>query len=164
MAIPPPPRNLRQWNATSEYRQDQYLASLEGLNTSRTERKPMRAALKEAGVSYKVGMRNVGVATHRDAFGRVVANRADRLFRPMEIPTPEGRVMRGVYGSRVASRLGGYEGALDRFLDTGDPRVLEPWRGQRVAGVSLTTDPDVVERMARDGTLEELEPYPTGGR
>jgi hypothetical protein len=156
-------RGLRHWEGLGEARQEKYLASLEALNISRTEHKPMREAAAEAGVSYGTAMRYVRSATERDAFGRTVARPADRLFRPMEIPTREGAVLRAVYGSRAASKLGGYEGALDRFL-AGDDRALLPYEGKRVGGVALPTDPDVVEDMARRGILAELEPYAKSGR
>src|SRR5262249_37031770 len=128
--------------------------------------RPLRQVTAEDGrISFRTQLKYTRAATTKDAFGRIVAKPADRLFRPMEVLNPRGeREMRAVYGSRRASLVGQHESAIERFLTTGDESVLEPFRGKRVAGVELATDPDVIEHAARTGTLEELEPYPRGGR
>jgi hypothetical protein len=60
--------------------------------------------------------------------------------------------------------VGAHQAAISTFLDTGDERVLEPFRERRVAGVELASDPDVIEQAAREGSLDDLEPYPRGDR
>ena len=63
------------------------------------------------------------------------------------------------HGSRSASEIAGHQSAIDRFLQTGDETVLEPFRGRRRGGVELNADPDDIERAAREGTLDDLKPY-----
>jgi hypothetical protein len=157
-------RSLRHWDKAPERVQDRYLAALENLNTSRVEHRPLREVVNDDGrISMSTQMRYTRSATRRDYAGRIVAKDADRLFRPMEIyGTGHRRVLRAVYGSRSASDIAGHQSALDRFLQTGDERHLLPYRGLRRAGVEFESDPDAIEQAAREGTLDDLEPYVRG--
>jgi hypothetical protein len=157
---------IRQWRGERARVKGDYLISLEILNDALRDNKTIRtAAMDDGRLSYPTVMRYVGEATERDAFGRTVPKRANRLFHPMEMLDARGdRVLRGVYGSRRASLVGAHQAAISTFLDTGDERVLEPFRERRVAGVELASDPDVIEQAAREGSLDDLEPYPRGDR
>jgi hypothetical protein len=157
---------IRQWRRERARVRDDYLISLEIWNDAHRNNKTIRTAAKDDGrISYPTVMRYMGEATERDAWGRTVPTRSNRLFHPMEILDIRGeRLMRGVYGSRRASLVGAHQAAIATFLDTGDERVLEPFRGKRVGGVELAADPDVIEQAARLGTLDDLEPYPRGDR
>jgi hypothetical protein len=157
---------LARWNAQRKGGRDNQLVALENLNTARTRHRPLHEVTTEDGrISFRTQLKYTRAATTKDAFGRIVPKPADRLFRPMEILNARGkREMRAVYGSRKAALIGQHQSAIERFLTTGDESVLEPFQGKRVAGVELASDPDVIEHAARVGTLEELEPYPRGGR
>ncbi len=157
---------LRGWERLRPSVQDNYLAALEVLNDSRREGKTIRQAAADDGrISYSTTMRYIGSATRRDAFGRVVPKAADRLFRPMDLLRADGeRVMRATYGSGVASEVGAHDADIGMYLDTGDPAYLARHRGSRAGGVELASDPDVVEQAAREGLLDDLEPYPRGTR
>jgi hypothetical protein len=150
---------LRDFHSRPERVQRDYFAALEALSMARTEQRTIRSAAAEVGISYRKTMRYIRPATERDVFGRTVAKKADRLFRPMEILSEDGPVERAVYGSRKASRLGAYDSALGRFL-AGDANALRPFRGERAARIRLATEPDLVEGLARSGVLDEYEPYP----
>jgi hypothetical protein len=159
-------RGLRQWRAERRRVRDDYLIALEIWNDAQRDNKTIRSATRDDGrISYPTVMRYMGEATERDAWGRTVPTRSNRLFHPMEILDARGeRVLRGVYGSRRASLVGAHQAAIATFLDSGDERVLEPFRGKRVGGVELAADPNVIEQAARLGTLDDLEPYPRGDR
>ena len=157
---------LERWKHSPRRVQKSREVAFENLNTARTEGRPLREVTEADGrIGFRTQLRYTRSATRKDRSGRIVARPADRLFRPMEILNARGeRELRAVYGSRRASLVGAHQAALDRFLQTGDPSVLEPFRGKKVAGVELASDPDVIEHAARTGTLEDLEPYPKGGR
>jgi hypothetical protein len=156
-------KGLKDFHAQPERVQQDYYAALDTLRIARTEHMPIRAAAKEAGISYAKAMRYIRPATERNVFGQTVAKKADRLMRPMEVLSERGPVEKAIRGSRKASTLGGYDSALGRFLE-GDPRALGPFAGSQVAGTNLPTDPDTVEGLARSGVLDEYEPYPRARR
>ncbi len=78
---------------------------------------------------------------------------ADRLLRPMRIYSAGESVVVDVRGSRVASIVGEYHNAVRAYLNQGDVTGLARFRGKRVAGLPLETDPDVIDEMARRGTF-----------
>ena len=81
--------------------------------------------------------------------------RADRLWRPMEVidATTHSKVPVDVRGSRVASRIGTYWDAVDHYRETGDTGPLVEFRGVRIGGIELETDPDVIDRLTLLGVL-----------
>ncbi len=152
-------RGMKDWNARSTRVKDEYYASLDVLSRARNENLTIKTAAKKEGFPFKTAMRYIEPATERDAFNRVVAREADRLFRPMQIPDEKGRLHdRAVYGSRKAAMLSRLDRALGRAAE-GDYGALIPFENQRVAGITLPSDPNVAVQMARDGTLDELDPY-----
>jgi hypothetical protein len=77
----------------------------------------------------------------------------------MEIPGRDGPVFTVVRGSNARRVAAEHRRALRHFLATGDASVLDPFRGQRVGGVELLTDPDLAEYFYETGQLEG-GPYP----
>jgi hypothetical protein len=156
-----------RWRSTSASARNTYLDSLEVLNTARVRggKGINETAADVGGVTGRRALVYISPATTKDTFGKIVPKPADRLMRPMEILDDSGnRVLRPVYGSRSASDIGRHEAALSRFVETGDVSLLEPFRGMRRGGVELASDPSVIERVAREGDLEDLEPYPRTAR
>ena len=97
----------------------------------------------------------------RDA-GRWRAAGADREPFLMRITSTEGLVERWVAGSDKRRLVGAHQAAIQRFLDPfrgGDPAILDPFRGKRVAGVTLETDPEHLQDLALAGELSFLEIY-----
>jgi len=81
------------------------------------------------------------------------ARSADRLYRPMRALTDQGTVAVDIRGSKAAGQLGGYWNAVHHYLATGDTGPLERFRDVRVGGVTLTTDPRVLDHHAHLGEL-----------
>jgi hypothetical protein len=77
----------------------------------------------------------------------------------MTAVTDDGVVSVEVRGSRTASLLGRHSNAVQQFVETGDARVLRPFRGTSVGGHRLASDPDVLRRLARRGELDFEELY-----
>ncbi len=85
--------------------------------------------------------------------------RADRMLRPMLIYSDGDLVSVDVRGSRVASTVGRYHAAVGTYLATGDTSELEKFRGKKVAGRVLDTDPDVIDELARRGSMSWASLY-----
>lgn len=60
---------------------------------------------------------------------------------------------------RARSVVGSYWNAVQRFLATGETDDLEVYRGYRIRGHWLLTDPDEIERQARIGELNVDDIY-----
>jgi hypothetical protein len=97
--------------------------------------------------------RYVGDALFVDR-GRVRATAADRLYRPLFVYSGGRRVDVDVRGSRKASLVGAYHGAVRRYLATGEQEELRPFVGRTVAGVELEADPEVIEDIAHRGGFD----------
>jgi len=81
------------------------------------------------------------------------ARPADRLYRPMRALTAHGTVAIDIRGSKAAGQLGAYWNAVHHYLNTGDTGPLDRFRDMRVGGVTLTTDPRVLDHHAHIGEL-----------
>ena len=89
----------------------------------------------------------------------------------MQLLDDKGRRPGVVRGSKAASLLGRYNSALSKFLSAtgeygGDESLLRPFRGKRVGGVELLTDPEKLFDLARAGELsfgDDLYSAPSGG-
>ena len=57
------------------------------------------------------------------------------------------------------SIVGSHWNPVKTFLYTGETEELERYRGDRVAGFRLMTDPDEIERLARIGELDLEDIY-----
>ena len=57
-------------------------------------------------------------------------------------------------GSKSRSLVSAHWRAVNRFSATGDVFVLIPFKGKRVGGYTLATDPDQIEEYARRGELD----------
>jgi hypothetical protein len=114
-------------------------------------------AAKEAGTTPNTVAKYAGENLHRER-GRVVASKADRLFRVMNVITTEGVQEVPLRSSRQASLVAEHANAVKKFLLTGDDEPLHKFRGVKVAGHELDVRPEVLEELQRTGELE-YEPY-----
>jgi len=135
------------------------LRALEALRLMRRDGVSRQRAAHRANTTPRTIARYVGSALKKDR-GRYVALAGDRLARPpLRVLTTEGPKDLIVRGSRGSSLVGAHWNAIERFLSTGDTNRLTPFRGKRVAGHTLETDPDAIEREARRGELEFEDLY-----
>jgi hypothetical protein len=86
--------------------------------------------------------------------GRIVATKSDRLPRYLQLPGVDGPVEITTRGSKDASEAARYKAAVNRFL-AGDLNALAPWRGKKIAGVTLITDRQILKSLAH----KDLLPY-----
>jgi hypothetical protein len=141
------------------------------LSRLRGRKEPLSTIVQEFGTTVRTVVKN-----HPEYFQKVrgrwvAAQGADRLPRPMQLLDDKGRRPGVVRGSKAASLLGRYNSALSKFLSGtdrygGDESLLLPFRGKRVGGVELLTDPEKLFELAQAGELsfgDDLYSAPSGG-
>jgi hypothetical protein len=112
-------------------------------------------AARDNGVTIRTVKRYVGSALVQDRpGGRIRATKSDRLTRYLQIPGPNGPRDIAVRGSKTASKFANYKASINRLL-RGDSHALDKWRGKKIAGIELVTDPRVLVDQAR----KEILPY-----
>jgi hypothetical protein len=127
------------------------LMSREGLTLSQ--------AATRAGTTPGTVLRYVGPALELRGH-RYVARKADRLYRRMLVTSTRGVVAADVRGSNAARLIAQHANAVRRYLDgRAGPEALTRFRGKRVGGFELETDPEALEALARGGEFDFLDLY-----
>lgn len=140
------PRGNKVHSSTSRDR------SFKALRAMRQGNSLSRAA-RENGVTIRTVKRYVGSALVQDRpGGRIRATKTDRLVRYLQIPGPDGPRDIKVRGSKAASEVAKYKAAINRLL-RGDRNAMVPWRGKKIAGTELITDPKLLVEQARKDIL-----------
>jgi hypothetical protein len=120
--------------------------------------------MRQSGVSLKEASARTGTSPESvrryagDALEmhgtRYRATPADRSYQRMSVLSTDGIADIDTRGSRVRSVAARHWNAISRFAATGDASVLAPFRGKRVGGVELATDPDQIEEYLRRGEID----------
>lgn len=152
-------RNAKEERALRPAAREGRAKALEAVGLARRENLTIRTAARRTGVSIGTVRKYASPALTTDAFGRLVATGADRLYRRVKVIGPEGDVFVNTRGSRRASTVGEYWNAVRHYLSTGDEGPLERFRGRRVAGVELETEPDVIDELSRRGEVSFEDLY-----
>jgi hypothetical protein len=124
----------------------------------RFSRQPVRGVRHTArimSIPFRKVEHYVGSQLFRDQKGRIQVTPADRLPRPMLIPTTLGDQPILVRGSRKAVLLAAYR----RAIMTGDEAELQKFEGQRVAGQELITDLGTIQALLDAGAIDPAEMY-----
>ena len=109
-------------------------------------------AAKAEGVSQRTIRKYVGSALRQDHVGgRIRAVATDRLTRHLQIPGPDGPIQVTVKGSKAASELAAYVSARAAFLRSGDESALRRFKGKKIGGQLLVTDPKLLTEQAEQG-------------
>jgi len=109
-------------------------------------------AAKAEGVGQRTIRKYVGSALRQDHVGgRVRAVARDRFTRYLQIPGPDGPIQVTVKGSKEATELAAYVSARATFLRSGDESFLRRFRGKRIGGHALVTDPKILTTQAEQG-------------
>jgi len=135
------------------------LRVFEAISLGRQENLYARTAAARAGTTIPTIRKYAPEVIRPGPLGRLEFTSADRLSRTMHVTTTEGDEVLTVRGSRAATTVAQHANAVRYYLSTGDVSVLDPYRGKRVAGKVLETDPDKLDQMARAGDLEWLSIY-----
>jgi hypothetical protein len=112
-------------------------------------------AARENGVTPRTVKRYAGSALVQDRpGGKIRATKNDKLVRYLQIPGPDGPRDITIRGSKTASEFANYKAAINRLL-RGDRNAMARWRGKKIAGIELITDPKILVEQAR----KEILPY-----
>lgn len=90
----------------------------------------------------------VGEQLRRSASGRYSATSSDRLKREINVFGVDGYEPVTVGSSRQAQLASQHLIAINRFLRTGDTEQLKRFRGKRIGGIGLLTDPKRIREFA----------------
>ena len=135
----------------------------------RFSRQPVRGvrhAARLLGVPFRKVKRYLGSQLFRDRKGRIQVTPADRLPRPMQIPTSRGDQPIVVRGSRKASLLAKIRIALLAGDETEFERLRNKLRNKRIAGQELP-DFRTLQASLDAGAIDPAEMYAAvqaGGR
>ena len=113
----------------------------------------LQEAAAQIGTTPEAVRWHAGEALERSA-GEWSASNGDRLYRPMFVYSNGEKVLVDVRGSRKASELAHYHGAVTHYLETGDDTALKRFSGKTVAGMPYEIDTTVLEEMARRNYLD----------
>jgi len=107
-------------------------------------------------------------AFKKDASGRIRAV-ADRYVRRMEVPGPDGPVVLKIRGSKARNEVARFRNDVFDFLG-GNRKALDKWKGVKIQGHDLLTDPRIIRLLGDQDNLpehfgsEQVIPYSGGGR
>ena len=127
------------------------------LNRARSG-EPLDQAAEVLGIPMATVQAVLGSAIKRDSRGRLAVSRTDTLFRLMVIPGPRGLREVVPRDSRVASRLGSYAAAVQKYLARGDSSGLRPFRREVLLSadgrqIHLLLNLDALDRLGHAGAL-----------
>jgi hypothetical protein len=147
-------RNLEELDAFPAAAQEHRAAALRTLSFMRDDPKlSLAAAAKQNGTTPEAVRWFAGDALTKKG-GRWQVSAADRLFRPMFVYSEGQMVGVSVRGSRKASELARYHGAVRHYLETGDARKLRTFSDKSVGGSPYETNLDTLDDMALRGQLD----------
>lgn len=114
-------------------------------------------AARAAGTTVNTVKRHMDSALQRQSSGRYSATSYDRQTRSLHVLTAHGMTELPVRDSRSAARVATYWNAVHHYLDTGDARPLQRFRGQGITVQKrfypFITDLDVLDQLADAGEL-----------
>jgi hypothetical protein len=114
----------------------------------RTHEESLSKAARALHTTPRTVRRLVGKQLRRSASGRYSATRSDRLKREINVLGAEGYEPVTVTSSKQAHLASEHLIAVNRFLRTGDTEWLKPFRGKRIGGIELLTDPKRIREFA----------------
>jgi hypothetical protein len=125
-------------------------------------------AAKEHGVSVRDFWKYIPKAFKKDSKGRIRAV-PDRYTRRMEIPGPDGPVVIKIRGSKARGDVARFRNDVFEFL-RGEASALDKWKGVKIQGHELLTDPKIIRLLGEQDNLpehfgsEQVIPYSGGAR
>jgi hypothetical protein len=123
-------------------------------------------AANNNGVAVRDFWTYIPKAFKKDSSGRIRAV-ADRYLRRMEIPGPDGPIVITIRGSKARSKVAQFRNDVFSFLG-GNRSALDKWKGVRIQGHELLTDPRIIRLLGEQNNLpehfgsEQVIPYSSG--
>jgi hypothetical protein len=123
-------------------------------------------AARDNGVTFSDFWRYIPKAFKKGSNGRIRAV-GDRYLRRLEMPGPDGPVIRKVRGYKAKTEMVRFRNDYFKFLG-GDQTALDKWKGVRIQGYEPVTDPQIIRLQGEQGNLpehfgsEQIVPYSGG--
>ena len=121
---------------------------------------------KDHGISVRDLWVYAPKAFTKESNGRIRAT-PDRYVRRMEIFGPNGPIVIKVRGSKARSQVAQFRNDVFAFLG-GNATALDKWKGIKIQGNELLTDPEILLLLAQQDNLpehfgsEQVIPYSGG--
>jgi len=125
-------------------------------------------AARDKGVRIRDFWKYVPKAFKKDSKGRIRAI-PDQYVRRLEIPGPDGPFLIKIRGSKARSEVARFRNDFFHFL-RGDASALDKWKGVKIQGHELLTDPGIIRRLGEQENLpehfgsEQAIPYSGGAK
>ncbi len=136
------PRTAKQFRSPARRR------ALSVLMRMRKRGESLSKAARAVRTTPRTVRRLVGGQLRRSASGRYSATSSDRLKREINVFGVEGYEPVTVGSSPQAQLASQHLIAINRFLRTGDTEQLKRFRGRRIGGIGLLTDPKRIREFA----------------
>ena len=114
----------------------------------RTRRESLSKAARALHTTARTVQKFVGRQLRRTSSGRYAPKRSDRLKRDINVFGTDGYEPVTVSSSKQARLASAHLIAINRFLRTGDTAQLKPFKGKRIGGIKLLTDPKRIREFA----------------
>ena len=108
-------------------------------------------AARNNGVTIRDFWKYIPKAFKKDSSGRILAI-PDRYLRRMEIPGPDRPIVITIRGSKARSDMARFRNDAFDFLG-GDRLALDKWKGVRIQGHELLTDPSIIRLLGEQDNL-----------
>jgi hypothetical protein len=122
--------------------------ALAALSRMRTRHESLSKAARALHTTPRTVQKFVGRQLRQTPSGRYAPKSSDRLKREINVFGVEGYEPATVHSSKQARLASEHLIAINRFLRTGDTEPLKPFRGKRIGGIELLTDPDRIREFA----------------
>jgi hypothetical protein len=152
------PTNIREYRTKSAKFQDLWNRVTNAISKMRSDGTSLRQACQEFALNQDEVVRLANPALRKRKNGDYAVKPADDLLRVLVIPTADGLREIGLRDSRLASVVGKYWAAVQRYLETGDPSALRKIRRKTVTDadgkrISLIKDLAELDRLGSAGVL-----------
>jgi hypothetical protein len=110
-------------------------------------------AAKDNGITVRDLWVYAPKAFRKNSSGRIHAV-ADHYVRRMEIPGPSGPIVIKIRGSKARSQVAQFRNDVFDFLG-GNASALDKWKGVKIQGHELLTDPQIIRLLGEQDNLPE---------
>jgi transcriptional regulator with XRE-family HTH domain len=137
--------------------------ALEAVSLMRSKGLTLSEAARRSGTTPAT-VQKYAASALRSEPDRVSVRASDQLVREMTLPTPDGKQVVRVKGSRDASQVGEYWNAVADYLQTGDRSGLSQFEGETIRDSrgqtwQFLTDLRVLRRLGQAGVLSFEDIY-----
>ncbi len=134
--------------AAKKFRSPARRRALSVLMRMRNRGESLSKAARAAHTTPRTVQSLVGDQLRRSASGHYTATSSDRLKREINVFGADGYEPMTVGSSKQARLASEHLIAINRFLRTGDTKQLKRFRGKRIGGIGLLTDPKRIREFA----------------